>query len=160
MSLKEVLQEFLKIEEWEDEIYHDSSDDTDFVDTQIYIDGQIHSLMLLTDENNHVMRVAMTSPIVVPKSRGKEASFLVNGLNNAMGYGNLAIQDSGNFIWRWAVNVEGVTAAPIQIANMFRVAVGPFDTLRRTAMGAAAFSKQSGEEILKDYHEAVAVAAD
>jgi hypothetical protein len=71
MSLKEVLQEFLKIEEWEDEIYHDSSDDTDFVDTQIYIDGQIHSLMLLTDENNHVMRVAMTSPIVVQNHEGK-----------------------------------------------------------------------------------------
>jgi hypothetical protein len=154
MSLKDVLQEFMNGEEWEDEIQHDDSDNTDFVNTQIDIDGQIHTLLLLTDDDNHLMQVAMFSPIVVPKERRNDACVLVNGLNNRMRYGNLLIQDSGNFAWRWAVNVEGIIAAPIQIANMFRVAVGAFDTLRRDAMGAAAFSKQSGKELLDNYFKA------
>jgi hypothetical protein len=81
-----------------------------------------------------------------------------NGANH-MNYGNIGFQNDGTIYFRWTMDVEGATAAPHQFATMVAAASSAFETWRGTAIGAAAFSKQSGEEILKDYHEAVEAGA-
>jgi hypothetical protein len=159
MQLKDVLQQFLNSEEWKDEIEHDDSDNTDFISTRYGIKGQTYDLQLTADQDRQVIRVLMVSPITMPGGRRTEAAIVVNGLNSRMGFGNLGINDDGAIYYRWAMDVEGATAAPQQFANMVAMAASAFDNIRCAALGAAAFSKQSGEEILKDYQEAVEAGA-
>jgi hypothetical protein len=101
----------------------------------------------------------MVSPIKIPKPRMKEAAVVMNGLNNGLSVGNLGFQDDGTIYYRWTIDVEGATAATQQIATMITAAASTFESSRSSAIGATAFSKQSGEEILKDYQEAVEAGA-
>jgi len=160
MQLKDVLQQFMNVEDWKDEIEHDDSDNTDFINTKFDIDGQVHTLLLITDQDNQTIKVMMVSPIKIPKPRTKEAAIVMNGLNNRINYGNIGFRDDGTIYYRWTMDVEGATAASQQFATMVAAASSAFDTLRGTAIGAAAFSKQSGDEILKDYQKEVAMAAN
>jgi hypothetical protein len=159
MQLKDVLQRFLKLEEWEDEIVHDDDDNTDFIDTRMEIDGQVYTLQLVTDQEKQVIKVTLISPIAMPERRRMEGGIVVNGLNNRMSFGNLGILDDGRIYYRWAMTMDGITATPQQFGSMVAAASSAFDNLRGTAIGTAAFSKQSGQQILKDYHEAVEAGA-
>src|ERR1700721_4242595 len=152
MQLKDVLQQFLDSREWKDEIEHDDSDNTDFFSTRYGIDGQTYILQLTADQDDQIIRVMMVSPIKVPQPRRTEAAVVVNGLNSRFGFGNLGVNDDGTIYYRWAMDVGGATAAPQQFANMVVMAASVFENMS-AAIGAGAFSKQSGVEILKDYQE-------
>ena len=52
MALKDVFQQFLNDVEWEDEIAHDDSDDTDFISTGCQIDSQRYRLILITSRES------------------------------------------------------------------------------------------------------------
>lgn len=161
MFLKDVLQQFLNEEEWKDEINHDDNDDTDYIDTGYQIDGQNYRLILITDEESQLLKVTLVSPIKIPKPRMKETTFVLNFLNLRLPVGHLAVSlDDGTLYYRWEISVDGATAAPQQFRTLIGAASGAFDEIRSAAIGAAAFSKASVEEIFKDYDEAVNKAAE
>ena len=155
MSLKDLLQQFLNDEKWEDEIRHDDDDDTDFIRTDFEIDGQSYGLILITAEQSQTIRVVLISPIKIPKPRAKEAAFVLNYLNSCMSYGHLQMTDDGEVCFRWAMDVEGATAAPAQFAHLIAAATAAFDELRRPAIGAAAFTKQSADDIIAEFKKEV-----
>ena len=76
MTLKDVMQQFLNEVEWEDEIEHDDSDDTDFVSTDLQIEEQKYRLILITAEEAKTIRMLLVSPIRIPKQRAKETAFV------------------------------------------------------------------------------------
>jgi hypothetical protein len=154
MQLKDILQQFLDLEEWKDKIVHDDGDNTDFIDTRMEIDGQVYTLQLVTDQENQVIRAILISPMAMPERRRMEGAIVVNGLNNRMSFGNLGILDDGRLYYRWAMTMDGIAATPQQFGSMVGAASSAFDNIRGAAIGAAAFSKQSAEEILRDYYEA------
>jgi hypothetical protein len=160
MKLKDVLQKFMNVEGWKDEIEHEDSDNTDFINAKLDVDGQAYTLLLITDHDNQTIKIILVSPIKIPKPRTKEAAIVMNGLNNSINYGSIGFQDDGTIYYRWTIYVEGATAASQQFATMVAAASSAFEALRGAAIGAAAFSKQSGEEILKDYQKEVAMAAN
>jgi hypothetical protein len=52
------------------------------------------------------------------------------------------------------MDVEGTTAAPKQFNNLLSAASSAFVEVCTAAIGAAAFSKQSAEDIIREYEEA------
>ena len=161
MPLKDVLQQFLNEEEWKDEINHDADDDTDYINTGYQIDGQNYRLILITDEESQLLKVTLVSPIKIPKLRMKEATFVLNFLNLRSPVGNLAMSfEDGTLFYRWEISVGGATAATQQFRTLIGAASGAFDEIRSAAIGAAAVSKVSVEDIYKDYDEAVKKAAE
>lgn len=155
MALKDVFQEALDELGWEDEITHDDSDDTDFINTGYSIDGQSYRLTIITDERRQRMAVSMKCPIAIPKARQKDGAVVINALNVGLVVGNLEFPASGAVHYRWAIDVDGTTPSPEQIKVLVNAATGTFDELRVSIIGKVAFTKQSGEEIASEYWEAV-----
>jgi hypothetical protein len=155
MTLKDVLQQFLNDEQWEDEIVHDDGDNTDFINTGFQIDGQRYRLILITAEKIQTIRALLVSPIKIPKPRAKEAASVLNSLNIHICYGNLEMDNEGAVYYRWGIDIEGTTAAPKQFGSLISAATSAFDELRSSAIGAAAFTKQSAQEIIREYKRAV-----
>ena len=80
---------------------------------------------------------------------------MLNHLNLRMGYGNLEMAEDGAAYYRWALDVEGATASPEQFGNLIGAASSAFDEIRSAAIGAAAFTKLSAEQIIGEYQAAV-----
>jgi hypothetical protein len=156
MALKDVLQQFLDSENWEDRIAHDDSDNTDFISAGFVIAGQRYRLILITAEVPQTIRVVLISPLKVPKARAREAAIVLNALNVAMAYGNFELDDEGIVSFRWGFDLEGAKAVPQQFGHLINAGTSAFDELRASVIGAAAFSNQSAEEIIRDYKKAIA----
>jgi len=155
MVLKDVLQQFLDDEQWQDEIAHDDRDDTDFISTGFQIDGQRYRLILITAELPKTIRVLLISPLKVPKARAREAAIVLNALNVRLAYGNLEMDDEGAVYFRWGMDLEGATAVPMQFGHLINAANSAFDEIRAAVIAAAAFSKQSAEDIINNYKNAL-----
>ena len=155
MSLKEVFQEALDELEWADEIRHDDSDNSNYVNTLFGIDGQIYALLISTHEYSKTIKLYLTSPIRIPKARSKEGAYVLNYFNCCIPFGNLESSEEGSVYYRWCIDVEGTTPSTKQFLNMINAATRSFSELRVAAIGAAAFSKNPVEEILREYNEAV-----
>ena len=123
MALKDVFQQFLNDVEWEDEIAHDDSDDTDFISTGCQIDSQRYRLKYdYLRESSDDQNFARLS-IWIAEDRAREAAFVLNDLNLRMGYGNLEMaEDGAGLNHRWALDVEGATASPEQFGNLIGAA--------------------------------------
>jgi hypothetical protein len=67
LALKDVLQQFLDSENWEDQIAHDDLDNTDFISAGFVIAGQRYRLILITAEVPQTIRVVLVSPLRIPK---------------------------------------------------------------------------------------------
>jgi hypothetical protein len=156
MALKDVLQQFLDSEQWQDEIAHDDRDDTDFISTGFQIDGQRYRLILITAELPVTLRVVLISPLNIPKSRAREAAIVLNALNVRLAYGNLEMDEEGSVYFRWGMHLEGSIAVPMQFGHLINAATSAFDEPRSAAIGAAAFTKQSAEAIITEYKNALA----
>jgi hypothetical protein len=156
MALRDLLQQFLDSEQWEDQIAHDDSDNTDFISTGFVIDGQRYRLILITAEGPQTIRVVLISPLKVPKARLREAAIVLNALNVAMAYGNFELDDEGSVYFRWGFDVEGAKAVRMQFGHLINAGTSAFNELRASVIGAAAFSKQSAETIISDYRKAIA----
>jgi hypothetical protein len=155
VSLKDTLQQFLNDNEWEDEIRHDADLDADYVATSYTIDGQRYHLVLMAEDDIQLLSVSLLSPIRVPKRRWPEAVFVINFLNTNMRLGHLQMNDDGAIVYRWMIDVEGTNPSPQQYGNLLIAAAGCFSELRTAAIGAVAYSKESANDIIKDYIEAV-----
>lgn len=155
MALKGIMQQFLDEVDWKDEIEHDNDDATDFVSTGLQIDGQNYRLILITDENAQTIRVSLVSPIRIPKLRVKEAAFVLNAINLRIRFGNLELDDEGVVYYRWGMDIEGGTASPTQFRNLISAASASFDGPRCAAIGASAFTRKTGESIIKEYVKAM-----
>ena len=155
MALKDVLRQFLEESGLNAEIKHDDDDDVDFIATRFPIGGQNYELELITDEKRQLLRVTLTSPIKVPKPRAKDTAFLLNFINRHMPFGSLVTDEDGIVYYTWAIDVEGATAAPKQFENLVGAANAAFDEMNAQAIGAAAFSKQTPEDIIKDFEDTV-----
>jgi hypothetical protein len=151
MTLKVLFQKALTELEWEDEIKHDESDNTDYINTGFTIDGQTYRLTLYTDEEKQFLSILMKSPINIPRIRHTEAAVVINALNTRMRLGNLECNDEGGVYYRWTMDVEDSTPSTTQLKNMIRSASGVFDELRVGAIGSVAFTKLSASEILSEY---------
>jgi hypothetical protein len=160
MALKDVLQQFLDSEQWEDRIAHDDGDNTDFINTGFVIDGQRYRLILITAEVPETIRVVLISPLRVPKARSREAAIVLNALNVHMAYGNFELDDEGSVYFRWGFDVEGATAVPRQFGHLINAGTSAFNELRASVIGAAAFSKQPAETIISEYKKAIARPAE
>jgi hypothetical protein len=156
MALKDVLQQFLDSEQWEDRIAHDDGDNTDFISCGFQIDGQRYRLILITTEVPETIRVVLISPLRVPKARSREAAIVLNALNVHMAYGNFELDDEGSVYFRWGFDLEGAIAAPMQFGHLINAGTSAFDELRASVIGAAAFSQQTAEVIISEYKKAIA----
>ena len=155
MTLKEAFQQALDQLGWSDEITHDDSDDTDFINTGYSIDGQSYRLTIITDERRQRLAVSMKCPIAIPKARQIDGAIVINALNVGLVVGNLEFPADGSVHYRWAIDVDGTTPSPEQIKVLINSATGTFDELRVSIIGQVAFTKQSGEEIVSEYWQAV-----
>ena len=155
MTFKEVFQAALDQMEWDDDIAHDDSDNTDFINTGYSIDGQSYRLILVTDEDRQRISISMKSPISIPKNRQKDGAFVVNALNVGLSVGNLEFTENGSIYYRWAIDVDGSAPSADQIKTLIGAAGSAFDELRASMLGKVAFTKQTGEEIVAEYREAV-----
>ena len=151
MTLKDVLQQFLNENEWEDKIEHNDDDDADFINTGYQIEGQNYRLILSANEPRQVLNVLLFSPIKVPKARAKEATFLLNFLNVMLSCGNCELAEDGSVYFRWAIDVDGATAAPKQFGTLVGAAAAAFNEATSSSIGAVAFTKQSGEDIIEEF---------
>jgi hypothetical protein len=156
MALKDVLQQFLDDEQWEDQIAHDHSDNTDFINTGFVIDGQRYRLILITADVPQTIRVVLISPLKVPKARSREAAIVLNALNVHMAYGNFELDDEGILSFRWGMDLEFAKAVPQQFGHLINAGTSAFNELRAAVIGAAAFSKQPAETIILEYKKAIA----
>jgi hypothetical protein len=155
MALKDVLQQFLDSENWEDQIAHDDSDNTDFISTGLVIDGQRYRLILIAAEVLQTIRLVLISPLKVPKARSRETAIVLNALNVHMAYGNFEMDDEGSVYFRWGFDVEGATAVPEQFGHLINAGTSAFNQLRASVIGAASFSKQPAETIILEYKKAI-----
>lgn len=155
MTFKEVFQIALNELEWDDEIDHDDSDDTDFISTGYSIDGQSYQLTIVTDEGRQRLSVTMKSPIAIPKGRQKDGAIVVNALNVGMAVGNLEFAANGSLFYRWAIDVDGTAPSAAQIKTLVSAAAAAFDELRTSMIGKVAFTKQPGEDIVTEYWDTV-----
>jgi hypothetical protein len=156
LALKDVLQQFLDSENWEDQIAHDDLDNTDFISAGFVIAGQRYRLILITAEVPQTIRVVLVSPLRIPKDRFREAAIVLNSLNVHMAYGNFEMDDEGSVFFRWGFDLEGATAVPMQFGHLINAGTSAFNELRASVIGAAAFSNQSAEVIIHDYKKPIA----
>jgi hypothetical protein len=156
LTLKDVFQQFLDGENWEDEITQADGDNTHFINTGFVIDGQNYRLILITSELLQTLRVVLISPLKIPNVRARETAIVLNALNVHIAYGNFELREDGTVYYRWGIDVEGAKAVPKQFAHLINGATSAFSELRAAVVGAAAFSKQPAEVIISDYKKAVA----
>ena len=155
MPLKDIFQKALDELEWEDDIDHDDSEDTDYINTGFIIDGQNYRLTLVTDEKRQHVSIRMKSPIAIPKARRKDGALVLNALNVGLALGNLEAPENGSIIYRWTIDVEGTVAATAQFKTLIAAASAAFDELRVAMIGKVAFTKQLGEDIVQEYWDTV-----
>ena len=156
MKLKQVFQQFLDEEKWEDKIEFDGYDHSDFVATNFVIMGQTYQLHIATYENLREIKVVLTPPIKFSASRRDDACRLVNDLNLRIRAGNLEINNDGMLYYRWNISVEGVEATPRQFNALLSTAISVFDEIRTASLGAVAFTQLPIDQVLFEYNSAVA----
>jgi len=154
MALKDVLQQFLNDVKWKDEIKHADNENTDFISVGYEIGGQSYRLLVITDEKFKTLAALLTSPIRIPTPRAKEATFVLNFLNVHLRCGHFEMGENGEVFFNWVIDTDGTAAAPKQIGSLISAAAASFSEQNCTAIGAAAFSKQSAEDIIEELKQA------
>jgi hypothetical protein len=156
MLFKDVMQEALNEWDWDDEIHHDDSDDTDYVRTTISIDSQSYSFVIWTDENRKWACVSMRSPIAIAEERRDAGAVLMNFFNTGIRTGKFTMSPTdGSVQYENMVDLEG-TEPVVQIFTTLRVvAENSFITQRANAIGAIAFTKKDVHEVISDFLEEV-----
>ena len=155
MKLKQVLQQFLDEEKWEDEIGFDEYDQSYFIATNFVIMGQTYQLHIATYEIHREIKVVLSPPMKISTDRRDDAYRLINDLNLRIRAGNLEMNDDGMLYYRWSISVEGVEATPQQFGKLLTTAISIFDEIRTASLGAVAFTKLPIDQVLSDYNLAV-----
>ena len=145
MPITAALSEWLKQEEWEDEI--DVKEGRKFaqVVTSVTINDQSHRMFLEANETNQWFSVYLYSPIKVPPAKMGEMTRLINRVNMRLGLGRLACPDDDEanpvqFLAR--IDVEGGVLEPKQIGNLVGAAFGTFNPYG-SLITTVALTKQS-----------------
>lgn len=158
--LKNALQEFLDSVAWKDQLKHDPDDDTDYVRTGYGIDGRRYDLVLAADEANQSLKISLLSPFMMPAKRRTNAALVITALNQSLAIGAFFMNSDGEVYYYDVLDVEGAGASPKQFENMLAAGGGAFSELRCVALGAAAYTKQSGEEIIADFEQSIRTASE
>ncbi len=149
MRITTRLQEWLRNEEWEDDIEVDEGRKNSRVSTNITVNGQAHSLYLEVDEELDIFNLYMYGIASVPSSRTSETTIILNRINSRLILGRLtcAGDDETNPIqYKSAIDVEESDLSPKQVTNMLDCATHAFDEYG-FILSQVALTKQSGDEI-------------
>jgi hypothetical protein len=156
MSLKDVFQEALNEWEWDDDIIHDESDNTDLLRTTYSIDEKTYSFVMWTDEDRQWISISLRSPISIPDVRRGDGAILLNYLNCGLSIGKLTMDtDDGYVLYSNRLDIEGSEAVPMIFYNMRGAAVSAFSENRFNAIAAVAYTKQKLNSIIQEFDEAV-----
>ncbi len=154
MSLRELLENALKEREWDQEVIHDDDDNSDYVNVQFTIDNQNYLLQIIADDEMETLRVLLFSNIKIPTGRLKEASQVINWFNYRLNYGNFDLEPDGKVYYRWGLALRDAKPATTQIHILISTAADAFDETHVSAIASCAFTKQSAEDIIKDFEGA------
>jgi hypothetical protein len=111
MTIKQQFQIALNEWEWEDEIEHDESDDTDIVRTSYIIDDKRYSVVMWSDEGRQWISISVRSPISIPETRRADGALLLNYFNSGMSIGKFTMgMDDGYVYYSNTLDIEGVEA--------------------------------------------------
>ena len=149
MRITTRLQEWLRNQEWEDDIEVDEGHKNSLVSTNIVVNGQGHRLYLEVDEELEIFKLFMYGIASVPISRTSETAIILNKINSRLNLGRLTCtgDDETNPIqYKSAIDVEESDLSPKQITNMLDCATLVFDEFG-FILSQVALTKQSGDEI-------------
>ena len=149
MRITTRLQDWLRLQEWEDEIEVDEERKNSIVSTNMVVDGQTHRLYLEVDEELDMFELYMYGIASVPISRTSEAAIILNRINSRLALGRLTCtgDDETNPIqYKSAIDVEESDLSPKQITNMLDIATHAFINYG-FILSQVALTKQSGDEI-------------
>ena len=161
MRLTTVLKEWLKQNEWDDEI--EINDDRDFAEiaTNYLIGGQKYQLYLEANELTECFDVYLYSPFDVPPARMADMTRILNRINLRLGIGRLCCiddEEANPVQYKEGIDVDAAPFAPDHIDNMLAAGGSIFEhhsqlltTVALTDVSAdAAWSKFLEEEKRKE----------
>jgi len=160
MPITAALSQWLKQEDWKDEI--SVREDRKFAEvaTTVNINEQTHRMYLEADETAEWISVFVYSPIKVPTAKIGEMARLINRVNMRITLGRLACPDIDEacpvqFLVR--IDVEGGVVTPNQIDTMVGVSWEVF-RMYGPMITAVALTKQSEAACWAEFLEEEAVA--
>ena len=148
MPLTQLIQDFMDMEEWKDEISIDAEDRTCSLQFK-YGDGELSfQAYLEADEARSWLKVFFYNQMTIPEKRYVEACELVNSINQRLGTGRFCALSKGPFQYRQVVDLEGTGSwKPVLVSNLLNMAMSAFSNWSEE-LGAVVFTKSSAKEIL------------
>jgi hypothetical protein len=155
MPLTAAVQAFMAEEEWEDPLETNDDRTTSTLATTMLIDEQRHRLYLETVETDQRLFVYLYTPYNVPRARLDVMARVLNRVNTELGFGRLAVDDGAEprpVQFKCAIDVEGSSLAPIQVAVLVGLALATFRDYGRL-LAAAAMSRRAFSDLWLEHLE-------
>ena len=151
MSFKEILEDWVKFKEWEDEVQVDEDGDSTLA-FAVDIDGQSFKVFFEGDEKRNWLKLFVYAPFNTRADKFQEMLKLVNHIHGRTYYGRITIDsDDGTIQYKQIVSVADVEVSTSFVESMFATGVAIYsDWLDDLA--AVALTKKTFDQLNQEWN--------
>jgi len=150
INFQEVLNEFLKLREWTDELNVDPETSIISLNTEIQIEGQDGRLIIEANPESQIVDVFIYYSIMCRENKINELALLMNQIHHRWAFGRFEVYESGHIRWRQRYDFEGTKPTGLSIDRIVQPgwdAVGKFFDL----IAAVALTKTTALQAIEEY---------
>ncbi|MBO8093644.1 MAG: hypothetical protein J7D60_10070 [Prosthecochloris sp.] len=151
MDIKKLMEEFLELVEWDEEVEYDSEYGQYLYTTRYNIDGQTCDLVIKGQPDEQYLALYLTAPIKVREGKLKDACLLFNYINaNFRHSGCLTVDEDYEITFKNILDLEDARVDAPYIVNMLASAGGCLK-FHGERIAAVALTPTTFEELRKEY---------
>ena len=154
-----VLEEFLELREWSDELTVDPENGTTMLDTGITVGGQSGRLIIEARDETDVVDAFIYYQFKGKASKTEQIVLLFNGIHLRFPFGRFEMTPEGSIRWRDRVDFEGSQPSGLSIERLispgWRVTADFAESI-----AAVSLTKMTAEEALDEFDAAQEAASE
>jgi len=147
MSIAEVVQEYFRLREWEDEVEVDEENNSASASFSYGIDDQSFKTFIEINEATSLLHLFMYAPNKCPEDKQAELLRLLNHVNTTKFCSCVVILPDGVIRQQYTLDVEDGSLSPKMVHNVLTYSVGIFEEHYAGIMSVIFAGKTAAEVI-------------
>jgi len=153
LNYKKLLQDFLKLREWTDELEEDTENSKMTLSTGIKIGNQGGRLIIEGSDKSGLLDVYIYFDQPCKENKIDQMAILLNGIHQRWAYGRFMVFPDGYMRWQHRIDFEGCNPTGLMISNLVQAGWDITGVYADTIMSVA-LTKQTAKDALMEFDEA------
>jgi len=151
MTITAAIEDFVREQEWDDEVIFDPESGESHLATVFEIDNQAYRLVVECKEEAEWLAVYIYPPFSVVAGKSVDAALFFNYLNDQYRYrGRITLDDEGRVWYKDIMDTDELTPSPGMVNNMLRSGINLFHR-HFEAIAAIALTRKTYEAVRTEY---------